>query len=151
MLHSDVQEDRLALDRTSGLAAAVCRPSVEEVLEWQIPQGGPAGHPRVLGVLAPGEPYLQARSDTMHDLGTLLRQLRCCWMLVGDWNQRPEDMASSGLPSFVHGAIVSINESTCKQGNGSIIDYVIVHRGLETAVKMELDEESPWSPHQNCS
>ena len=83
----------------------------------------------------------------MHDLGTLLRQSRFCWTLVGDWNQRPEDMASSGFPSFVHGAIVSINECTCRQGKGSIIDYVIVHRGLETAVKMELDEESPWSPH----
>ena len=83
----------------------------------------------------------------MHDLGILLRQLRCCWMLVGDWNQRPEDMASSGFPSFVHGAIISPSESTCRQGEGSIIDYAIVHRGMETAVKMELDEESPWSPH----
>ena len=83
----------------------------------------------------------------MHDLGILLRQLRCCWMLVGDWNQRPEDMASSGFPSFVHGAIISLSESTCRQGTGSSIDYAIVHRGMETAVKMELDEESPWSPH----
>ena len=32
--------------------------------------------------LPPGELHCQARHDAMQDLGTLVRQLRCCWILV---------------------------------------------------------------------
>ena len=34
--------------------------------------------------LPPGEHYVQARRDTLQDLGCLVRQLRCLWKLVGD-------------------------------------------------------------------
>ena len=97
--------------------------------------------------LPPGDLHCQARHATMQDLGTLGRQLRCCWILVGDWNQGPEEMANGGFPSFVHGAIVSTKRPTCLKGKDSGIDYAIVRRGLEAAVKLEVDEDGPWSPH----
>jgi hypothetical protein len=97
--------------------------------------------------LPPGDEHTQARQDTLQDLASLLRHIRGCWVVVGDFNQHPEELAATGFLTFVQGTAVATHEPTCRQGGGSIIDYAIVQASLAPAVSIERDLDSPWGPH----
>jgi hypothetical protein len=97
--------------------------------------------------LPPGEEHTQARQDTMQDLAGILRHMRGCWIMIGDFNQHPEELAATGFLTFVQGTAVATKEATCRQGEGSVIDYAVVQAALAPAVSVERDLGSPWGPH----
>jgi hypothetical protein len=93
------------------------------------------------------EEHAQARQDTLQDLACLLRHIRGCWVVVGDFNQHPEELAASRFLTFVQGTAVATKEATCRQGGGSVIDYALIQANLAPAVSIERDLDSPWGPH----
>ena len=56
----------------------------------------------------------------MQDITLLVKHLRGCWMLIVDWNQRPQELAATGLPAFLKGTIITVagggNASTSLSG-----------------------------------
>ena len=122
----------------------------EEARYWSGRSVRIAGRDILLVVLylPPGEQYAQVRRDTMQDLALLIKSSRGCWAIVGDWNQSPEALAATGFATFLQGTILTAgSRATCRQGKGSVIDYAVVNHGLAGAVAVELDEDTPWSPH----
>ena len=98
--------------------------------------------------IPPGDLHAQARQDTYQDLALLIKHVRWNWVMVGDWNRSPEEMAASGFPAFLQGSIITAGEEhTCRQGNGSTITHAIVNNGLAGAASASLDKNRPWGPH----
>ena len=73
-----------------------------------------------------------------------LALLRGPWVIGGDWNMPPHDLAATGWPDLVGGTIVAPELPTC---NGKVYDYFsglsssgAVHRGRRLP---------PARPHQD--
>ena len=97
--------------------------------------------------LPPGEVYTNVRANTMADIGRLVKHLRSYWVIVGDWNQDPAELAESGYPVFLQGTIVDPGQNTCRQGEGSKIDYVLAHPDIAPCISIKVREDVPWGPH----
>ena len=98
--------------------------------------------------LPPGEENQDRRADAINELGNLVRSVKGSWLIVGDWNLSPENLAASGFPNFVKGTIVHTGETTCRQGQGTNIDYALVHHEMAEATKVEVVSNVPWGPHK---
>eukprot|EP00969_Alexandrium_andersonii_P312393 13802495-Alexandrium_andersonii.AAC.1 len=72
------------------------------------------------------------------------------FVVLADWNMRPEILAGSGLLQQWSADIVLPRdaEMTCRGGRGSLIDFAVISHSFAPHVRaLELDPLSPWSPH----
>ena len=102
----------------------------------------------VIGLyLPPGAEHMEHRHDALQDVGHLLKHTRGQWVVAGDFNQVPEEFIATGFPGFAGGAVVAGTKDTCRQGQGSNIDYVLADAAIAGLIKVEIDPDSPWGPH----
>jgi ribonuclease HI len=98
--------------------------------------------------LEPGLAAEQGNLDTLADIADTLRTTKCSFVIGGDWNRTPEQLATTGWPHFVGGSIVTAGDDhTCTAGSMRQIDFLVVAAPLSHDVAAELDLASPWSPH----
>ena len=97
--------------------------------------------------------YLKSREDLesptnselLKELTCLLRMVSTPWMVMADWNQRPERLKEHWILEAVKGEMVLTGEATISTGNE--LDYLVVSKHLHGWVGTVVDMEVPWSPH----
>ena len=89
----------------------------------------------------------EGRLSMLTKLAACIQKFNLQWIVMADCNQEPEQLEGSGWLSFVKGEIIHVNSKTCVAGQGRNLDYAVISPGLAPYVKMELDPDSPWSPH----
>ena len=67
------------------------------------------------------------------------------WIIVGDWNCSPEELASSGFLSMIKGRLVAPGQATTTQG--SEIDYAVASEAIAACTQVEVDWDVPFKPH----
>ncbi len=90
------------------------------------------------GGLHCGSVYLRAAEgasdanlDILQDIAIDLSSLNGPWVLGGDWNLAPEELAASGWLALVDGAVIAPATPTC---NGKVYDYFVVSNRFKQAV-----------------
>ena len=66
-------------------------------------------------------------------VGAIIAQMSMPYVLMGDWNMEPDQLAQTGFLDQVGGYVVSPNEPTCWCGDnekGSTIDYAVVGNSI---------------------
>ena len=65
-----------------------------------------------------------------YTLGLIISSMNMPFVIMGDWQYTPEQLAETGWLEIIDGYIVAPDEPTCKQSgrktDGSIIDYAVV-------------------------
>ena len=69
--------------------------------------------------------------DLLHEVGSRLASLRGPWILAGDPNCTPEQLAATGWLRLVDGCICAPKGPTC---NGKVYDYFVISTCLRQAV-----------------
>ncbi|CAK0850816.1 unnamed protein product [Prorocentrum cordatum] len=86
--------------------------------------------------------------STMLQYIHMLTSLCMDWVALGDSNMTVEELGLSWIHALL-GVAIATTAATCRQGDGSIIDYALVAANLATKVGMpEVDEEALTSPHR---
>ena len=78
-------------------------------------------------------------------LAVFVQELRVPWIIVGDWNCSPEELASSGFLSMIKGRLVAPGHATTTQG--SEIDYAVASEAIAACTQVEVDWDVPFKPH----
>jgi hypothetical protein len=94
------------------------------------------------------DPFSDTNAAKLDNLGRFLKVVSLPYMVVGDWNCTPEQLAETSWLNFVKGSVVAPNnvDYTCRQGQGSLIDYVVCSTALRCMIKVEADLNGPWTP-----
>ena len=103
--------------------------------------------------LAIGNVYLESGTGPgagvspglLSNLAVFVQELRLPWIIVGDWNCSPEELASSGFLSMIKGRLVTPGESTTTQG--SEIDYAVASEAIAACTQVEVDWDVPFKLH----
>ena len=74
-----------------------------------------------------------------------IQELRIPWMILGDWNCAPQELASTVFLKAVKGKLVAPLEATTSQG--SSIDYAVVCEALQAHIQIQVDWDVPFKPH----
>ena len=83
-------------------------------------------------------------------LAQVIRAHGLPYLLFGDWNQPPSELQESQCLWLEHikGHVVHPPVAqTCSTGTGRVLDYVVCSDRLRHLLKLDVDMESPWSPH----
>ena len=83
----------------------------------------------------------------LSNLAVFVQELRLPWIIVGDWNCSPEELASSGFLSMIKGRLVTPGEATTTQG--SEIDYAVASETIAACTQVEVDWGCPFQA--SCS
>ena len=67
------------------------------------------------------------------------------FLVTGDWNCSPEDLASVMLPSKLGGHLLFPSEPTIS--TGGILDYAVCHPKLLPIIQCEVIWDTPFRPH----
>ena len=103
--------------------------------------------------LAIGNVYLESGTGPgagvnpglLSQLAVFVQELRVPWIIVGDWNCSPEELASSGFLSMIKGRLVAPGQATTTQG--SEIDYAVASEAIAACTQVEVDWDVPFKPH----
>eukprot|EP00439_Symbiodinium_sp_Y106_P016431 s7416_g2.t1 len=103
--------------------------------------------------LAIGNVYLESGTGPgagvnpglLSNLAVFVQELRMPWIIVGDWNCSPEELASSGFLSMIKGRLVTPGQATTNQG--SEIDYAVASEAIAACTQVEVDWDVPFKPH----
>ena len=103
--------------------------------------------------LAIGNVYLESGTGPgagvnpglLSQLAVFVQELRVPWIIVGDWNCSPEELASSGFISMIKGRLVAPGQATTTQG--SEIDYAVASEAIAACTQVEVDWDVPFKPH----
>ncbi len=107
----------------------VCRGGLHVASIWPIPSVGLS------------EENLQLLQEVAEDLGSLTGP----WVVGGDWNLTPQQLAASGWLGLVGGVVCAPAKPTC---NGSVYDYFVVAEGFADAVLgAVVIGDAEYSPH----
>ena len=74
-----------------------------------------------------------------------IQELRIPWMILGDWNCAPQELASTVFLKAVKGKLVAPLEATTSQG--SSIDYAVVCEALQAHIQIQVDWDVSFKPH----
>ena len=69
------------------------------------------------------------------------------FILYGDFNEQPSQLAASGWLEALQATVVSPGEPTCSMGPWREIDFLVVTASLSGLIKATVDWEVPWGPH----
>ena len=86
----------------------------------------------------------------LDQIGSFLRALKDIWVLAGDFNLTPEEMAKSGWLDRIGGTIIVPHNTTytCTAGQARMLDYVIIPVGAEIFFRNLLAiEDGAWTSH----
>ena len=97
--------------------------------------------------LPPGPHHEDTSNNTLQYVGLLIKHTRCPFLILGDWNQTPEELSETGFPNFVNSTFIHTNDTACTQGKGTNIDYGLCDHRIAHTIKLTTDREVPWSPH----
>ena len=77
--------------------------------------------------------YTGSNVTKLNNIGSFLNALKDVWILAGDFNMPPEQLAKSGWLEKVGGKIIVPHnvEFTCTAGTARLIDYAVVPEGAE--------------------
>ena len=81
----------------------------------------------------------------------LIRSVHLPWLIVGDFNRSPQEIAASTWCQFLNGVVTAPNVPfTCtntSEAGGSLIDFVVHARELEPYLKVRPIFHYPFKPH----
>ena len=82
-------------------------------------------------------------------LADFIKCLRVPFVIMADWNIEPSELVATGWDRFVQGTVVAPRDVTftCNQGKGRMLDYAVVANSLVPYFSLQVDPDSPWSPH----
>ena len=88
-------------------------------------------------------------ANTRLEISRFIYCYRGPYMILGDWNQIPEDMSESGweVPGWSQYATPQDTHITCRSGEGSMIDYGIVSHDVKHGMTTLIDHGVPTRPH----
>ena len=77
---------------------------------------------------------IEGNKDFMSRSGAYLGAIDGPWIYAADHNVDPQQMQDSGWLATIGGRIVAPAEATCRAGNGSTFDFLVLsHHFLENA------------------
>eukprot|EP00972_Heterocapsa_arctica_P089960 13271853-Heterocapsa_arctica.AAC.1 len=68
--------------------------------------------------------------EILERIGRFTMLLNTPWILAGDWNMEPNNIAAAGWLHQFGGELVAPEGQTCSKGLGNTLDYFIVARAL---------------------
>ncbi|CAK0816536.1 unnamed protein product, partial [Prorocentrum cordatum] len=89
-------------------------------------------------------------SRKMHNIARIVKSLDVPWLLVGDFNATPAEMAKSGWLDVLRARVVTTEgvEVSCTSGKGRMIDYAVVPDSFRPFLSQVLPVQNlPWGPH----
>ena len=89
--------------------------------------------------------HSRPNSRIMGELIQLVKTWKGMWIIGGDFNLPPEEIAATNILAEIEGRICAPGEPTTDSGRQ--IDYAIVHKALEPLCRLELDWTAPHRPH----
>ena len=90
----------------------------------------------------------------LHTLAKLLSMVRGPWIVIGDWNATPQELAQIGWLQINGGKILTASNRsyTCTLGQGRMIDYAVISGSAEYLIKeVKADDTGPWKAHYGIS
>ena len=67
------------------------------------------------------------------------------WLVAGDFNVHPKELAATSFLSEVRGRLVCLGEATTQ--GGSELDFALTSNGIEGSVSIAIDWSAPHRPH----
>ena len=67
------------------------------------------------------------------------------WLVAGDFNVQPKELAATSFLSEVRGRLVCLGEATTQ--GGSELDFALTSNGIEGSVSIAMDWSAPHRPH----
>ena len=96
--------------------------------------------------LRTGEPLQSPlNADLLGQLLQFLDHLQAPFIIGGDWQTAPEDLAATTIPSKFRAQILATPGPTTLQG--SQLDFILASTSIASALRLEADWEVPWKPH----
>eukprot|EP00959_Pyramimonas_sp_CCMP1952_P184339 3854828-Pyramimonas_sp.AAC.1 len=89
-------------------------------------------------------------SRKMHNIARIVKSLDVPWLLVGDFNATPAEMAKSGWLDVLRARVVTPEgvEVSCTSGKGRMIDYAVVPDSFRPFLSQVMPVQNlPWGPH----
>ena len=81
-------------------------------------------------------------------IGGFVRALKGLWLLAGDWNNTPQELAQSGWLEEIGGCILTPNVPfTCYAGQARMLDYCVVPVDNKDLFTVDADDSGPWDSH----
>ena len=93
--------------------------------------------------------HARPNSSILAELLSLVRNWKGVWIIAGDFNTPPEEIAATNLLAEMNGCLCRVGVPTTDQGRE--IDYAIVHKALESLCQIRLDWAVPHKPHASLS
>ena len=93
--------------------------------------------------------HARPNSSIIAELINVVKHWKGVWILAGDFNIPPEEIAATNLLEEMNGRLCVVGEPTTDQGRE--IDYAIVHRALEPLCTVRLDWSVPHKPHASLT
>ena len=84
-------------------------------------------------------------ADILGQLLQFLDHLQAPFIVGGDWQTAPEDLAATNIPSKFRAQILATQGPTTLQG--SHLDFVLASTSIAGALRLEANWEVPWKPH----
>ena len=96
--------------------------------------------------LKDGEGLSDGNMEILHEVASVIRQLKGPWVLAGDWNVDHTAILASRWPELVRGTVVAPRFPTCF---ASTYDFFVVSEGLAVAVAgIARIEDAGLHPHK---
>ena len=96
--------------------------------------------------LRTGEPLQSPlNAELLGQLLQFLDHLQAPFIIGGDWQTAPEDLAATTIPSKFRAQILATPGPTTLQG--SHLDFILASTSIASALHLEADWEVPWKPH----
>ena len=93
--------------------------------------------------------HARPNSSILAELLSLVKNWKGVWIIAGDFNTPPEEIAATNLLAEMNGCLCRVGVPTTDQGRE--IDYAIVHKALESLCQIRLDWAVPHKPHASLS
>ena len=89
-----------------------------------------------------------ANAKTLRALMAFVKSLADPYVIVGDWNHSPAQIAKARIHEFLRGVVLTPPCAvTCDKGKGSMIDFAIVSECLKERVTLSPVVDVPWKTH----
>ena len=89
----------------------------------------------------------------LYSIGMIVNALKIPYVIMGDWQLTPQELASIGWLNTIDGYVIATEEVTCLMKNrnteGSIIDYAVVSGWIAPRVKyIRVTDDAEFAPHK---
>ena len=88
-------------------------------------------------------------SSILAELLSLVKNWKGVWIIAGDFNTPPEELAATNLLAEMNGCLCRVGVPTTDQGRE--IDYAIVHKALEALCQLRMEWAVPHKPHASLT